>query len=248
MRGEWGAQVVPGPGHQVAAQGIELLLLLVSGLQALRHLVERLRQGSDLIAAARWCARADRLPSSMAAGGGFQPGNALGEGAGKETAQRHGNAAGKDQQNRRQQQVMLAGKHQPGSQPDVEKCQQAGKNIRAHQRPAQGRGALQPAQAVGAEPNDNGDGGSQRQELRHVLQVAHRRAHQPVENTTARREKRMTSELIPLAKQAGRGDGSAILASRFTAQTYNPPPRRSPGGRGWRDLFRFSRAGGGCGR
>ncbi len=53
------------------------------------------------------------------------------ESLGEKRPQGHGDPARKEQQDRRQEQVMFAHKHQPGRDPHIDECQQAGNHISA---------------------------------------------------------------------------------------------------------------------
>ncbi len=139
--GQGGAQIVTRPGHQVAAQDFEGLLVCIRFLEFGGHLVEGARQTGHLVIAS------DRDAHGQVAGldlfGSLvETADALGNGAGEEISQYHGDAACEQEQDGRQQQIVLAGEHQAGGDPDIEKSQQAGQRIATQQAPAQGRGCV----------------------------------------------------------------------------------------------------------
>ncbi len=167
-RGQRCAQVMAYPGDQVAPEGVQLTLLAVRLLEPLGHLVEGARQVADLILAFH-----RHACGQIAFCDGFCPtahgADAIRQGHRYEETQRHGDAAGEDQQHAGQQQVVLAGEHAPGRVADVEKGQHGRQTIAGQQRPAQPRRAAQPAQPIGAVAGKHRDQRGDRQEEGHGL-------------------------------------------------------------------------------
>ena len=160
----------------VAAQNIELALLAVGFLQPLGHFIKCTGQMADLVVAhhrhpcaqvarcERFCSQANR-------------GDAIGHRRSDKITQRHGNATGEDQQHTGQEQVVLAGEHQPCRKPDVEIGQQRGQGIPGKQRPGQPGRAAQPAQPVGAITGQNRNQGCDCQKASHCPQLGSRGPH-----------------------------------------------------------------------
>jgi hypothetical protein len=90
-------------------------------------------------------------------GGPVEGLDAVGERTGKKIAPGHRNRAGEDEQDRRQLQVVLAGKHQPGGDIDVQEGKRAGQGIGTGQHPTESGNPVDPAHAIEQIARGHGD-------------------------------------------------------------------------------------------